>query len=119
MKKILTINEILEYYDIPQLLSAKDTDGLNYICLCYDIDDNGDLNYISAQISQYQMDSFLNGDMELSYLFRFAEQRCNLYSAMLSNDDTLMAVPFKGRLTVKMLPTKPYYCNISDALQPA
>lgn len=116
MKKILNINDVLEYYDIPQLLTANDTVGLPYICLCYNIEDNGDINYISAQISQYQMDSFLNGDMELSHIFRFAEQNGNLYSATLSDGDTLIAVPFKDRLSVKMLPDKPYYCNITGAL---
>ena len=111
MKKTLKISEVLEYYDVPQLFTAQDTDGFNYLCLCVDVDDNGDLNYISAQLSQYQLDSFMNGDMELTYILRFAEQKGNLYIVTFIDEENVTAKPFNGRLTSKILPEKPYYYN--------
>lgn len=119
MKKTLKITEMLEYYDIPQLFTAQDTDGLDYLCLGFDIDESGNLIYISAQLSKYQLNSFLNGDMDLSYILRFAEAKENLYLVTMFDDENITAKQFYGKLNSKMLPEKTYYFNPNHMLQPA
>ena len=116
MKKNLKINEMLEYYDVPQLFTAQTSDGEDFLCLGFDIDESGNMIYISAQLSKYQLNSFLNGDMELTYILRFAATKEKLYLVTMYDEENITAKQFQGKLTSKMLPEKPYYFNPNPLL---
>ena len=42
-KMQLSVSKMLVWYDAPQLFTATDTDGNDYVCLVYDITEEGDL----------------------------------------------------------------------------
>ena len=47
----LRLTEILDYYDVPQLVVALDAVGTQYLCLAYDEDEAGRLKCIAANTS--------------------------------------------------------------------
>lgn len=68
MKKLLHIQQILVYYDIPEIFIAADEVDTKYLCLLVDIDK--DLTkYISTPISSERLTRFINGKEDLRNVF--------------------------------------------------
>ena len=92
----LTITEILEFYDVPQLFWAKDNENAPYLCLCYDIDKGGNLLCIAAKQPNHSKD--------LVNILKNAEVRHSLYTVKMLDDDNIVAQPYTGGLMENMLP---------------
>lgn len=67
MNDKLTIERILDFYDVPQLFIARDAFDTIYLCLLYD--DDPSCRYTAIRISNGRLQSFLNGDQDLRTLF--------------------------------------------------
>ena len=65
--KILKIDSILEYYDNPQLLTARDAFDTLYLCLLYD--DFPACKYTEIRISSHKLNELFAGDIDLRSLF--------------------------------------------------
>ncbi len=72
MKKLLQIQQILVYYDIPEIFIATDEVDTKYLCLLVDIDK--DLTkYITTPISAKRLTRFINGKEDLRNIFLVPE----------------------------------------------
>jgi hypothetical protein len=72
MTTILTISQILVYYDFPEIFVAHDNVGTNYLCLLISID-NQETNYISTAISKKRLSNFINGKIDLREILQKPE----------------------------------------------
>lgn len=101
----LVIKEVLDYYDVPQLFVAQDNVFTSYLCLTYDIDEEGDLQCVAVNISPSKLNDFLTGHLDLRDLFINPELNC--YDVFVEGDEVnanLRTKAFENR----MLPDEGY-----------
>lgn len=108
----LKLIRILEYYDVPQLFIAADVRELQYLCMLYDIADDGELKVIGVTVSKNKLNDFIKGHFDLLSMFREQETDDSLFSIHM-NEDTIYAEPFQGELDNSMLPDEGYYFDDS------
>ena len=63
----LKVDSILEYYDNPQLLTARDCFDTLYLCLLYE--DTPECKYTAIRISSKRLQDFCMGKKDLRSLF--------------------------------------------------
>ncbi len=107
----ITITEILEFYDVPQLFVAKDAINTSYLCLTYDIDDTGVLHCLGASISIEKLNDFLTGHLDLRGVYTNPE--LYLYSIIVDGD-TVEIVDVLDRPENYMLPEVGYYIDYGE-----
>lgn len=107
MKKLKLIR-ILEYYDVPQLFIADDASGIHYLCLLYNIEDDGELKTIAVSVSPSRLNEFIKGHIDLLSVFSNPETGYSLYDIKMK-EDALYAHRFSNRLSQSMLPDEGYY----------
>lgn len=66
-QSILKVDSILEYYDNPQLLTARDCFDTLYLCLLYQ--DTPECKYTAIRISSKRLQDFCMGKKDLRSLF--------------------------------------------------
>ena len=81
----LVIKEVLDYYDVPQLFVAQDNVLTSYLCLTYDIDEEGVLQCVAVNISPSKLNNFLTGHIDLKEIFLNPE--LNRYDVLVDGDD--------------------------------
>lgn len=109
MTNELRIDKILDYYDGPQLLTARDKFDAQYLCLLYD--DNEAPKYTAVKISNDKLTDFLTGKVDLQQLFVSPEVKGEYYDVD-GHGDHLCISPFPGNtLPGKRLPEKGYTLN--------
>lgn len=106
--RTLNIIRILEIYDVPQVFVAVDAVGIKYLCLHYEIADDGALKYIAVQISDDKLNDFIKGHLDLQNIYTHPEQDNSLYYVTYDNG-LVQACLFNGILEPSMLPEKGYY----------
>ncbi|MBV6646858.1 MAG: hypothetical protein KI790_15480 [Cyclobacteriaceae bacterium] len=74
MKRSLNIDRILLFNDFPELFLAKDSLGVDYICLLYDFSDE-EYSYLCVGVSKKVLHSFLNGYRDLRSIFSEPEAK--------------------------------------------
>lgn len=111
--RTLNIIRTLEFYDVPQIFVAVDAVGIKYLCLHYEIADDGTLLYIAVQLSEDRLNDFIKGHIDLRLLYTSPEQEGSLY--IVKYDDTIIAQPYLDELLPSMLPGEGYYYNDSMA----
>lgn len=89
----LSVSKMLVWYDAPQLFTATDTDGNDYVCLVYDITEEGDLLAIGSQVSAEERQSFLDGEFELGNLIKTAEADNKVFDLVMCGSITADAEP--------------------------
>lgn len=86
---LLRIDRIFEFYDVPQLFTARDAYDTLYLCLLYADDD--ECRYMAIRISQDRLRSFTQGTCDLRTLFVSPEQDGEYYDvACMDGGYTLM-----------------------------
>ena len=83
METKLTLNQMLDYCDVPQLFTARDTFETLYLCLLYD--DSSECLYTGIRISPRRLTEFLNGKYDLRYLYLHPEKSGELGEIILKN----------------------------------
>lgn len=109
--RTLNIIRTLEFYDVPQIFVAVDAVGIKYLCLHYEVVDDGTLLYIAVQLSEDRLNDFLKGHIDLRQLYTNPEQEGSLY--IVKYDDTIIAQPYLEELLPSMLPLEGYYYDDS------
>lgn len=66
-QSVLKVDSILEYYDNPQLLTARDCFDTLYLCLLYE--DFPECKYTAIKISNKKLNEFFKGKKDLRSLF--------------------------------------------------
>ena len=74
----LTLINTLEYYDVPQILTAADATGTNYLCTLFKHTEDG-YQYIGVQISEPRLMAFIGGQLDLREAYLHPEVENALY----------------------------------------
>lgn len=103
----LFLDRILEFYDVPQILVAKDSFGTQYLCLLFD--DEIECRYTGIRISTARLDEYLAGRVDLRVLFLDPENESEYFNISY-RDGCYELKPFEGKfLPEERLPEPGYY----------
>lgn len=110
----LTLTYTLEFYDVPQIITAADATGTRYLCTLYEQSANG-YKYLGVQISEPRLMAFIGGQLDLREAYLHPEVDNALYLVEASND-TLNASTLlqPSDITENMLPESGYYYEAAD-----
>jgi hypothetical protein len=111
----LRLLQILEHYDVPQILTAVDATGTRYLCVLYDNSEDKGYKYLGVQLSENRLQSFISGQLDLRDAYLHPEVENALYIVDVKNE-TLMATEMSGAqdLNENMLPEVGYFYDESD-----
>ena len=107
METKLTIDQILDYCDVPQLFTARDTFDTLYLCLLYE--DNPICSYTAIRLSSKRLTEFLSGKLDLRFLFVHPELDQEYFDVVFQNNEYQMGTMLKQSLPEERLPTEGYY----------
>ena len=110
----LTLTNTLEYYDVPQILTAADATGTRYLCTLYEQTADG-YHYLGVQISEPRLMAFIGGQLDLRDAYQHPEVDNALYLVKVSGEAlnaTTLLQP--ADLTEAMLPEAGYYYDATD-----
>lgn len=102
----------MEYYDVPQLFVAEDAIGVHYLCLLYDIEEDGELKVIGVTVSTGKLNDFIKGHIDLLAMFTSPEMDGSIFHVHMK-EDGIFAEQYFGELDSSMLPDQGYYYNDS------
>lgn len=107
----LKVDSILEYYDNPQLLTARDCFDTLYLCLLYE--DTPECKYTAIRISSKRLQDFCMGKKDLRSLFLSHEGNLEYFDVRCS--DNTLALDSKTSTTIseERLPDDGYYLETS------
>lgn len=110
----LTLINTLEYYDVPQIVTAADAMGTRYLCTLYEQTASG-YHYLGVQISEPRLMAFIGGQLDLRDAYLHPEVDNALY-LVESHDETLSATTLlqPADITEAMLPEAGYYYDAAD-----
>ena len=118
----LTLIQTLEYYDVPQIITATDATGTRYLCTLYEQAADG-YHYLGVQISEPRLMAFIGGQLDLRDAYQHPEVDNALY-LVEALGDTLTASTLlqPSNVTEEMLPETGYYydaADLTDEAEPA
>lgn len=108
----LRIIRILEYYDVPQLFIAEDAIGVRFLCLLYDIENDGELKIIGVTVSAEKLNDFVKGHIDLLTMFTSPELEDSIFHVHMK-EEGIYAEQYNGVLDSSMLPDEGYFYNDS------
>ena len=107
METKLTIDQILDYCDVPQLFTSRDTFDTLYLCLLYE--DNPICSYTAIRLSSKRLTEFLSGKLDLRFLFVHPELDQEYFDVVFQNNEYQMGTMLKQTLPEERLPAEGYY----------
>lgn len=112
----LTLKQIVEFYDIPQIFVAQDAMSVSYLCVLYS-QENGS-HYLGVQLSELRLRSFMAGKEDLRKLYENPEQDNALYHVIVKNENiNAVELLLCQELPEEMLPEAGYYYDCKDAIE--
>ena len=109
----LTLTATLEYYDVPQIITATDATGTRYLCTLYAHEADG-YRYLGVQISEPRLMAFVGGQLDLRDAYLYPEVSDALYTVNVAAEQ-LMAEPIQAAdIDEAMLPEAGYYFEAAD-----
>ena len=109
---ILQIDRILDYYDMPQLFTARDVFDTLYLCLLYA--DTPMCRYTAIRLSSQRLHSFLSGKTDLRDLFLHPETDNEYFDVVFDNGEYQIGHTLHTAITEDRLPEKGYKMNGDD-----
>ena len=107
----LKVDSILEYYDNPQLLTARDCFDTLYLCLLYE--DTPECKYTAIRISSKRLQDFCIGKKDLRSLFISPESNLEYFDVRYSNDSLVLDSKISTTISEERLPDEGYYLETS------
>ena len=113
----LTLINTLEYYDVPQILTATDATGTNYLCTLFKQTEDG-YQYLGVQISEPRLMAFIGGQLDLRDAYLHPEVENALY-LVDAKPEKLSATPLlqPDDITEEMLPEAGYFFDADDLVE--
>jgi hypothetical protein len=115
--RILTHIQTLEFYDVPQILTAVDAMGTNYLCTLFQGDEGTDdaYKYLGVQISEPRLMAFVGGQLDLRDAYVHPEVDGALYVVEAKKEMLTATKPLESKdLTEDMLPEAGYYYDTKN-----
>ncbi|MCW4129411.1 hypothetical protein ONT16_14420 [Prevotella copri] len=103
----LKVDSILEYYDNPQLLTARDCFDTLYLCLLYE--DTPECKYTAIRISSKRLQDFCIGKKDLRSLFISPESNLEYFDVRYSNNSLVLDSKISTTISEERLPDEGYY----------
>ena len=111
----LALSQILEYYDVPQILVATDATGVRYLCTLYGQSETDGYKYIGVQISEPRLLSFVGGQLDLRDAYLHPEVENAVYHVTVKDELITATAPIPQQdITEDMLPEAGYFFDASD-----
>ena len=107
----LKVDSILEYYDNPQLLTARECFDTLYLCLLYE--DTPECKYTAIRISSKRLQDFCIGKKDLRSLFISPESNLEYFDVRYSNDSLVLDSKISTTISEERLPDEGYYLETS------
>lgn len=115
----LTLLQTLEFYDVPQIVTAADATGTRYLCTLFD-QGTDSFRYLGVQISEPRLKAFIGGQLDLRTAYTNPEVENALYIVEAKDAQlaaTLLLAP--QDITEAMLPEKGYVFDGTDIVDDA
>lgn len=109
---VLSIEKIIEYYDVPQLFIGRDRFDTQYMCLLYE--DTPTCRYTAIRISNNRYHEFYLGKLDLRTLFLNPEDKGEYYNVECYGDDYLLDVQPLTSISEDRLPAENFYCDTTE-----
>ena len=107
----LMVDSILEYYDNPQLLTARDCFDTLYLCLLYE--DAPECKYTAIRISSKRLQDFCMGKKDLRSLFLSPESNLEYFDARCSGNTLVLDSKTSTTISEERLLDEGYYLETS------
>ena len=114
METKLTIDQILDYCDVPQLFTARDTFDTLYLCLLYD--DSPVCRYTAIRLSSKRLSEFLSGKLDLRFLYVHPEQDKEYFDVAFEGNEYQMKTMSGQSLQEDRLPAEGCSRNFSPKI---
>lgn len=112
--RVLQLNKILEYYDIPQVFLATDAIGTHYLCVLYDHEEDKGYQYVAVQLSIRNLSSFISGNVDLRFLFENPAYDDSFYRVSVINGHIEANSISQSEISEDMLPSEGYVLDSSS-----
>lgn len=109
----LTIERILDYYDVPQLFLARDKFDTQYLCLLYE--DEPFCKYSAIRISKERYSTLYLGQRDLRSSFVMPEYPSEYFDVVFQGGEYELLPLSLGELPEERLPEEGYYLDNSDS----
>ena len=106
MNDVLIMDRILDYCDVPQLFTARDTFDALYLCLLYD--DTSACCYTGIRISVSRLNDFMVNKVDLRQLFLNPESRGEYFDVIYQEGTYHKALLPETILPEDKLPSEGY-----------
>lgn len=110
-QSILKVDSILEYYDNPQLLTARDCFDTLYLCLLYE--DYPQCQYTAIRISSKRLNDFYKGKKDLRSLYLAPEGNKEYFHVTYDNDAFILHQQAAHDMSEDKLPAEGYFLDKS------
>lgn len=110
-QSILKVDSILEYYDNPQLLTARDCFDTLYLCLLYE--DFPQCEYTAIRISSKKLNDFYKGKKDLRSLYLAPEGDKEYFHVTYEKDTFLLYQEASHEISEDKLPVEGYFLDKS------
>ena len=104
----LRLVRTLIYYDVPQLFIAEDDNNVSYLCLLYDVEENGELKIMGVIVSSDKLNEFIKGHIDLLMMFTSPELKDSIFHIHMK-EDGIYAEHYNGILNSSILPEEGYF----------
>lgn len=108
-QSILKIDTILDYYDNPQLLTARDCFDTLYLCLLYE--DFPQCKYTAIKISSRRLNEFFRGKKDLRNLFLTPEGNKEYFNVAYDDNQFFLHQEVTHEISEDRLPAEGYFLD--------
>lgn len=110
----LTLINTLEFYDVPQILTAVDATGTNYLCTLFKQAEGG-YQYLGVQISEPRLMAFIGGQLDLREAYLHPEVENAIYLVEAKEEKLSATINLQPEdITEEMLPEAGYFFDSDD-----
>ena len=110
----LTHITTLEFYDVPQIITATDATGMRYLCTLFKHESSG-YSYLGVQISEPRLMAFIGGQLDLRDAYVHPEVDNALYIVKSENGSlTATCILQPSELNEDMLPEAGYFYDNTE-----
>lgn len=115
----LTLINTLEFYDVPQILTAVDATGTHYLCTLFE-QQNDCCKYLGVQISEPRLQAFTGGQLDLRNAYTHPEVENAVYLVEAKRNQLTAATLLAPQdICDAMLPEQGYYYDAADITEDA
>lgn len=108
------MTQTLEFYDVPQIMTATDATGTRYLCTLFN-DSANTYEYLGVQISEPRLMAFIGGQLDLRDAYLHPEVDNALYHVEVCHGElNAKKLLQPSEITDSMLPEQGYFYDSSD-----